>query len=203
MIGIDISSIYKQAFNIELFDNVSFPNVQSSRQANPEILFPNVTGEAQKDKYFSYLKLPVQMPVIFKGGNYKKLNKGKIETLKVADLRLADTTLVDFSRAKNLITTPINGGNGTVTEFYSFDDWQIKIYGLIFPTDTDTDTQLKSLLDFEGLADAISVENEIFSLLDIHQIEIISIDLPQLKAQFDVRPFTLTCKSTEALELIL
>ncbi len=189
MVSIDVGEIYRKAFGVELFDTIVFPNIEK-----------NIPDKAPAT---SYLRTPVYMPVTLKGGTYNRLNKGKIETVTLADLRLPDTTLCDFQRQKNLIETPINGGKGTVTEMWAFEDWQIKIYGLIYPTDVDMKTQLQRLLEFEDITDAVEVKSDFFETLKISQIIIKSIELPQLKGQQNVRPFNLVCKSNEPVELII
>ena len=189
MVSIDISEIYRKAFSIELLDNVVFPNIE---KANLEQT--NLT---------SYLGTPIFLPVTFKGGRYNTLNKGEIEIIKVADLQLSATTLVDFRRSKNIVTTPINGGSGTVKEMWSFEDWQIKIYGILFPTNEDLELQLQDLLVYEQITDAINVKSYMFEKLGIHQIIIKDINLPQVKGSTRMIPFTLNCEAVEPVELIL
>jgi len=203
MISIDISDIYRKAFGIELFDNAIYPKIsQKADKAN--INYPNIDKVyADVSGVKSWLGIPILMPVKFKGGTYNILNKGKIETVSLSDYRLPDTTLVDFRRSKNIITTPINGGSGTVTELYSFENWSIKIYGFIYETDVDVNEQLRSLLEWENITDAITVSSGMFEMLGIYQIVIKSIDLPQLKGQSKVRPFQLECESIEPIELVL
>ena len=189
MISLDLSDIYRRAFGIELFDNVIFPEVGKADLTESDIT--------------SYLGLPVFLPIIFKGGNYNILNKGDIETTKVETLRLSDSSLCDFRRSKNIVTTPINGGSGSVVEMWSFENWQIKIYGVLFPTDEELETQLDNLLEYEKITDAINVESWFFEKLGIHQIIIKDIDLPQIKGSMDVRPFVINCEAVEPVELIL
>lgn len=189
MVGIDISDVYRRAFGIELFDNIIYPNIQKSNLEETDLTSSLIT--------------PIFLPVIFKGKPYNTLNKGDIETINVADLQLSATTLCDFRRSKNIITTPINGGYGTVKEMWSFEDWQIKIYGVLFPTDVDLETQLDNLLEYERITDAIEVENWFFEKLGINNIIIKDINLPQIKGSLKVRPFTLNCESIEPIELIL
>ncbi len=203
MISIDLSDIYRKAFGIELFDNVIYPQIsQKKDKANINYSDIEKVYTAQSGQK-SWLGIPVMMPVKFKGGTFNTLNKGKIETVSLADYRLPDTTLVDFSRSKNIVTTPINGGSGTVKELYSFEDWSIKIYGIITQTDVDIYEQLTDLLQWENITDAIRVNSAIFELLGITDIIIKGIDLPQLKGQDKVRPFQLECESIEPLELVL
>lgn len=190
MVSIDVSDLYKKVFGIELFDDALFYKVKSNEIEDSEVK--------------SYIGMPVVMPVYFKKGTYNTLNKGQIETIEFKnDYRLPDTTLVDFQREKNIISTSINGGGATVDEMYSFTDWNIRIYGAIIETDVAVEDQLRTLLQWENITDGIAVRNVIFEILGIQQIIIKSIDLKQVQGKLKVRPFVLNCKSTEPIELNL
>jgi len=204
-ISIDISSLFAEAFGITEFRRTPrFPQAASAREAERgQILFPQANASQMPAEVYSYIGTPVMFPFTFLGGNYRRLNRGIVETVSLADWDLPYSTLVDFRRNKNISITPINGGNGSVKELYGFDDWQISIKGIIIPDKTDVETQLQRLLQFENLADSINVVGDYFKMLGIYQLDITDIELPQIKGKPYVRPFALTCISNEPVELVL
>ena len=203
MISVDVSDIYRRAFNLEFFDSETY-KIVTEQPAKPEATPAQIQATPkEKDKAYSWLGIPIMMPVMFKGKpKYNVLRGGNVETVRMDDYRLPDTTVVDLRLEKNIITTPINGGGGSVVEMYGFDNWQIKIYGLLIDTDIDILTHLEQLYQWVEICDAIEVSNEIFRRLNIRRIVIKSIDLPK-KEGSSARPFALTCQSVEPVELIL
>lgn len=203
-VSFDISSLFKRVFDVDIRRTPVFGTAGSQEEKRlGDVSFPLAFAEKEEAEVMSYVGTPVRFPIEFVGGVYNVLNKGVLAEVSVNDYQLPHSTLVDFRRSKSVAMTPINGGSGTVKEMYSFEDWQVKIYGFIIPDKEDVETQLSRLLQFENIADSIEVSGYFFEKLGIDNLVILDIDLPQVKGKPDYRPFVLNCISDEPVELIL
>jgi len=122
----------------------------------------------------SWMGTPIMFPAKFCGGSYKRYKpNGEIERVRMADLMLPPATMFSFRRAHNITRTELLGANGTVKEIYGFDDWVIDVKGLCLdePSRSAHD-QLKELLQWEKLADSISVSGELYEQREISAIAI-------------------------------
>lgn len=150
----------------------------------------------------SIYNTPVVAPVFFQGRDYKVYDKkGKIITKKFEDFWLPATTMVDFSRAKNIIKTNVLGGNGTVKEIYGFDDWVIRIRILCFNEEMSARAYEAKLVEFSEIIEPIDVKCVLFTEKEIHSLVIEDIDIRSVVGQPDVVPVELNCISDEAIEL--
>ena len=159
----------------------------------------------------SWLGLPIHFKFSLAGGTYNAYDlAGNIEQRELAAFQMPLTTMVEFSRAKNIKTTATLGGYGTVKEMYGFQDWSIRIRGICvndkahpqFELATD---QRNAIAAFEDLADAIQLvpSTNVFTDLGIYALVINSIDLPSVAGKNNYLPFTLNCVSDTPTELIL
>ena len=89
--------------------------------------------DSNGQSFTSYLGTPVFSNLDFIGGSYKNLQGEQIE---YEDLRI-DTVLFDVSQQKNVVTTEIQGRNGTIKEYISDGDFAINISGLIVQPDAN------------------------------------------------------------------
>ena len=148
---------------------------------------------------------PIIFPVQFRGGDYPVYDwYGKPKLKRYDDLWLPATTMVDFSRAKNVIKTNVLGLNGTVKEVFGFDDWQIRIRMLCL-----NDNKFKArkyvdmLQDWFEIAGGINVFGSIFSKKEIYNIVIENIDIKSVTGSPDVIPIEMTAVSNEPVEIFL
>jgi len=166
----------------------------------------NETVDYETIEQMSIYNTPIIFPVTFNGGNYKVYNqRGQIETKEFPQLLLPGTTMVDFSRAKNIIKTNTLGSNGTVKEIFSFDDWQIRLRIICMKDRADADTAqyVEDILSFNQIIESISVTGSLFVKKEIHRITVENIDIRSLIGQPNVVPIEITATSDEAIELIL
>jgi hypothetical protein len=119
----------------------------------------------------SALGSPVFSNLIFKARQYKDNDLKDVKTFE--DDVMLDCVLFDVSQTKTIITTPIQGFNGTIKEFISDGDYTLNIRGVIngskngiYPL-----TQAKNL--FEALKSPIELEvtswylNELFGITHV------------------------------------
>lgn len=120
---------------------------------------------------FSNFGSPIFSNLIFKARQYKDNDLKDVTTFE-NDVIL-DCVLFDVAQTKTIITTPIQGFNGTIKEFISDGDYTIAIKGIINSTKNGVYplTQAKNL--FEALKSPIELEvtswylNEIFGITHV------------------------------------
>ena len=148
---------------------------------------------------------PIIYPVQFRGGEYPIYDwYGKPKMKRYDDLWLPATTMLDFSRAKNIIKTNVLGMNGTVKEVFGFDDWQIRIRMLCLNDNKYTAREYADRLqDWFEIAGGINVFGSIFSKKEIYNIVIEDFDVKSVAGSPDVIPIEMSAVSNEPVEIFL
>lgn len=167
----------------------------------------------------SYLGTLVYDSLIFNSGRYfEKEDILQEDPVEYVGLKL-HTVLLQVSMVKNIITTPINGRNGTVKEYISDGDYNISIVGAIvgenvgdlsgdvenaeiqdignFYPDVDV-ARLRTLLT---VPDAITLTSEFLSIFNISTCVVVDFNIPQKEATRDMQPFQINLLSDELIEL--
>lgn len=163
---------------------------------------------AVESKELSWMGTPVVYPFWFKRGNYKVYSSnGELQNYMLSDFMMPAATLIDFSRAKNIVKTPVLGSNGTVKELYSFDDWKIRVRGVCLDDDRRKSAktaveQKEELLKWERVCSSVEVVGSLFNEKNISVITINSISFTQLEGKPGIIPFEMECESDEDLVLI-
>lgn len=198
----DISQLFNAAFG---FVPITYkPEV--GNQNSGEAVYQSVPVVTEEEaKKLSWMGTPIMFPVVFKGGTYRFYNSNAEPVEKpLKDFDLPPTTVVDFRRAKNITKTNVLGDNGTVKEIYGFDDWQIRLRGLILDTPNEKAFDIQSnLLEWEKIVDSIEVQGDLFLQKDIYRLTIEEVDFRQPQGRHNVIPFEITASSDEPLELVL
>lgn len=153
--------------------------------------------------------LPIIAPVTFLGGSYNRFeNDGSLRRYSFSNFELPASTMVEFSRSKNIIETQVAGGDGTIKELFSFADWQIRIRGVClddpshpqYPTAVQ---QREALEAWENIAGAIEVEGALFAAKSIFSIVIKDFSIASIQGSHGLIPFEISCASDVPLELML
>jgi len=196
----DIRTILIEAFGMNAYGQI---NMQGKDPAN--IDYGKII---LKDDEIEMVKSPLGTntfkPIKFKGGNYKKLSLSNElpDTYGFTAFELPVTTLIDFTRAKNIIRTPILGGTGSVKELYGFDDWQINIRTVCLNTKGRTATNWKhNLLTWEMVVEGIEVEGDVFAEKDISHIVINQMNIKQIEGKPWMIPIEIQAESATPFEL--
>lgn len=115
-----------------------------------------------------------------------------------------DTVLIDVSQTKNIVTTAVQGRNGTVKEYISLGDYEVRIRGAIVTERSDA-YPYNQVRDFHKLliqSNLLKVVAEYLRLFDIYSIVVKSFSFPQLEAMQNMQPFEITAISDTPDELI-
>jgi hypothetical protein len=113
------------------------------------------------------------------------------------------TVLVDVQLSKNIVTTAINGLNGTVKEFISDGDYEVSLRGALVSKGYDF-----PLADFKKLNEvlkapvSLQVTSEFLALFPIHNLVVKGYTLPQTEGSSNSQLFEINALSDNPVELI-
>ena len=171
----------------------------------------------------SYLGTPILDPFTFGGGNFFALDDINRENpIPFPDDRGADglglfipNMIIEVNQTKNIITTPIQGRDGTVKEFISRGDYLITLSGIItgqmdeqtgeirdignvYPT-----ADVQKLITICEVPDSLSVTSEFlgFFLKEDSRIVITDYNIPQQIGVRNFQTFTINMLSDTPIEL--
>jgi len=110
---------------------------------------------------------------------------------------LLDTAILSISQSKNIVTTTLQGRDGTVKEYISDGDYEISIKGILdsgnmFVYPEDLVKQLKSICDVK---DNIEIKSPFAEMLGITEAVITGYSFGQVPAGYNVQPYDITLLS--------
>ena len=114
-----------------------------------------------------------------------------------------DWPLFDISASWLIIKENVQGGNGSIKEYISQDDFQITIRGFLINYESDLypDLQLFALWEVINAQKSIQVTSLVFNTLGIHNIVIQDAKFPAMEGHPNIQPFELNCISDRAVLL--
>jgi hypothetical protein len=158
-----------------------YPSISDSRSGL------NIAGENART---SWLGTPVFSDIMVK-------REGK------PDLVL-ETVLIDVAMRKNIVTTTVQGRPGTVKEYVSDGDYEVRIRGIIvehgvnaYPFD-----QVRDLHEVLRRSEAIPVVADYLRFFDIYNLVVTSYNFAQSEGFQNIQTFELSCISDNPEELI-
>ena len=174
--------------------NVKIHNAQNS----PYVVNKGVTPDSGT-KFVSKLNTVVYSNVIFNGATVLDANFNTID--KFEDFRI-DDCLITVNQAKKIITTEIQGRDGTIKEYIGQDDYQISIVGRIngaYGVNPKEDAkQLKKIFSF---AQPLAISSWWLQNLDITTVVVKDYNFSQTEGEYSTQYFSvnlLSDKPTEA-----
>jgi len=115
-----------------------------------------------------------------------------------------DTVLFDVAMRRNIVTTAIQGRNGTVKEYISDGDYDVTIRGMLveqsayaYPAD-----QVRELMRLVQLPQAIIAVSPFLQLFRIFELVVMDYRLSQREGFQNTQLFELNCVSDVPIELI-
>jgi hypothetical protein len=113
------------------------------------------------------------------------------------------TVLFSVTQTKNIITTSIQGRNGTVKEYISDGDYKINIKGVITNSNgkypqTQIDKGLSTVNDLFQMCQlnkALTVESWYLYQFCVYELVITDFEFPQLEGQYSSQPFEINAIS--------
>jgi hypothetical protein len=156
------------------------------------------TNNADAPLYRGPLGTPVMADVTFKGGSYTDKDGNNIT---FDDVTLV-TVLMTVSQAKKIITTEIQGRDGTVKEYIGLGDYELQIDGMLtgangqYPTD-----QVLALKKVLVAPIAVEIVAKYLQNLDIFNVVINEFSLPQEAGRYSTQSFSIRALSDTPIEL--
>jgi len=129
---------------------------------------------------------------------------------KESDFSLViDTAIFNVTQNKHIITTAVQGRNGTVKEYISLGDYKISIKGVlsgangVYPKDTKTinNATVKDLLEMCKINKALTVNSWYLTQFNIFDIVITEFNLGQIEGEYSVQHFEIQALSDEPFEI--
>ena len=173
-----------------------------------KLMFKEAFGiDAKDDSYIGFMGTPVVDPIVFGRGLYRT-QFNDVESFEYFNLPV--TSIVDFDRAKIQNATPIDEGRqGSVTESYGFENWQVTIRGFCLSDPAQKQgfvtakLQEQQLVAWDGIMGPFDVFGSPFKIRKIDCLIITKITFDTLRGKPGVRPFTIHAIGEEPYELYL
>jgi len=147
----------------------------------------------------SYLGTPVFTQIIFPAGEYQTQAGQAVSYPRV----VLQTVLADVAMTRNIVTTPVQGADGTVKEYISDGDFAVVIKGALVNEsgfDRPTD-QVNDLISLIGAKTALPVVSDYLQMFGIHNLVIMDWSMPQPEGMPNTQPFELRCPSDKPLAI--
>ena len=150
----------------------------------------------------SLLNTPIFDSIIFgelNGSNvYKDIN-GTEYSYKPLQVDLA---IITVSQTKNIVTTAIQGKNGTIKEFISDGDYQISINGIIWINDNIyPEDDVQTFINIMKVPQSIKIFSNFVNMFGISEIVITDYSLPQQEGMRNQQAFTINAISDAPINL--
>jgi hypothetical protein len=143
---------------------------------------------------------PIYSNIVFDSGTYTDQNN---RTITYPELTIEDC-LVTVMNTKNIVKTTLQGRNGTVKEYISDGDYQIKIEGRIYGKGMNNypQTEVQHLHAICLAPRSIGLTSTFLKLFNIQDIVIESFNIDQQEGVRNCQPFILNCVSDYPLILL-
>lgn len=168
----------------------------------------------------SYLGTPIFDPFRFLGGNFFKLDDIKQENaIPYPDEEgalgfglIIPAAILEVSQSKNIITTSMQGRNGTVKEFVSDGDFAITLTGVIIGRNEDGEVKdIGNVYPFDDVQKLVTIckvpapisviSTFLGAVFGINEVVITDYNIPQREASRDMQPFQISMLSDVPIEL--
>ena len=115
-----------------------------------------------------------------------------------------DTVLLQVNMQKQIITTALQGVNGTVKEYISDGNYSVSITGMLVAENSSfPEEQVSTLHELCLLPEALIVESNFLQLLEIYNLVIQSYSFSDKQGFENVQLFELQCLSDNPIELVI
>lgn len=148
-------------------------------------------GDTRKDYgRGGQLGMPLFQPLVIKGVN------------GLDDL-LLESAVLSLSRTKNVVTTAIQGREGTVKEWINNGDWSITFNGFLVAKGWDFPIEATALFnEYMEVNQSLKLEHEVLNNLGIFEAVVMDYALPST-TYTNVQPYTIQLLSDNPFELVV
>ena len=148
--------------------------------------------------YNSVLGTPVYTNLEFQAGSWQD-NQGNTHTWDALTL---DTVLITVEKIKNIISTSIQGRDGTIKEYIGDGDYVITVNGMI--TGGNTIRPVQDIATFNNIVNAkapIAVNSNMLTPMGVYNIVITRCTYPSKEGSYSYQLFSLSALSDFPIEL--
>jgi hypothetical protein len=178
--------------------SIKIMDAQNSPYVKEDVQNGFIEGDVPLEKFTSKLNTIVYSNVIFDAGVI--LNENGTQIDKWDDFRI-DDVLLAVSQSKKIITTEIQGRDGTVKEYIGLDDFQIQITGRLNGTynvnPKELTRQLKIIL---STGQPLEITSWYLQNLDITDIVVKDFNFGQTEGEYSTQYFTINAMSDKRFE---
>ena len=178
--------------------SIKIMDAQDSPYVKEDVQNGFIEGDVPLQKFTSKLNTIVYSNVIFNAGVI--LDENGVQIDKWDDFRI-DDVLLTVSQSKKIITTEIQGRDGTVKEYIGLDDFQIQITGRLNGTynvnPKELTRQLKIIL---STGQPLEITSWYLQNLDITDIVVKDFNFGQTEGEYSTQYFTINAMSDKRFE---
>jgi hypothetical protein len=123
---------------------------------------------------------------------------------------ILDDPIVEVSRDKIILTTEVQGRDGTVKEYISNGDYRVTIKGILASPPNQgqyarryPEKEVQALKRVCDLAEALPVAGRLFSIFGIRNLVIKGVSWPALPGFTNLQAYELRCLSDDPIELLV
>lgn len=159
--------------------------------------------------YFGYTGSPygsIDVPESPEGELSSILGTPIVMPLSLGGVMLPNEPLISITGAKNIITTDVDGHDGTFKELFSLADYRITIVGLAINEEEleyYPEKIVRALRELAERPEALKVTNKLLSYFNINQLVITDFDFPAVEGGMSFQPYSFTCLSDKTFDLEL
>lgn len=113
-------------------------------------------------------------------------------------VQLPNEPIIEISGGKRMVTTPIDGNDGTFKELYSIDDYKITIRGVCVQTDGSNEypeQQVRQLHELYKQKKELRIMNALATIFGIEYISIQDMQLPAIEGVTGAQPYIISALS--------
>ena len=186
----------------ELISFAGFKSLQIyNAQNSPYIIDQGGQQDAPLKNRESKLGTPIYSNLIFNEYNPKNDFDAPLAGVNGWSDFVIDDCLIQINQSKKIITTEIQGRDGTVKEYIGLDDFQVQIIGRISGAynvyEKELVNTLKTILDSGR---PLAVSSWWLQNLGINYIVIKDYNIPQVEAQYSTQYFSINAMSDKIVE---
>ena len=180
--------------NFAGINNIKIMDAQNS----PYVIEESGAQDVPLQKFVSKLGTVVYSNVIFNAGKILDTNGVIVDTWD--DFRIDDVLLV-ISQSKKIITTEIQGRDGTVKEYIGMDDFQVQITGRLNGSYNVNPKELtKQLKKILSAGQPLEITSWYLQNLDITDIVVKDFNFGQTEGEYSTLYFTINALSEKRFE---
>ena len=188
------SSVVFGLANFAGINNIKIMDAQNS----PYVVDPATAQDVPLQKFTSKLGTVVYSNIIFNAGVILDVNGVIVDSWD--DFRI-DDVLLNVSQSKKIITTEIQGRDGTVKEYIGLDDFQVQITGRLNGNYNVNPKELtKQLKKILSAGQPLEITSWYLQNLDITDVVVKDFNFGQTEGEYSTQYFTVNALSDKRFE---